>query len=69
MKHEYAIYNRYKDQVVPALMEEFGYGNIDGLREDADLDALRGDERFGALRQWPCHDARLLVVSAGPPLG
>jgi large subunit ribosomal protein L5 len=28
MKHEYAIYRRYQDQVVPALSEEFNYGNI-----------------------------------------
>ena len=28
MKHEYAIYTRYKDQVVPAMIEEFGYANV-----------------------------------------
>ncbi len=25
---QYAIYTRYKDQIVPALMEEFGYENV-----------------------------------------
>ncbi|MFO7321075.1 MAG: 50S ribosomal protein L5 [Chloroflexota bacterium] len=28
MKHKYAIYKRYQEQVVPALSEEFGYKNI-----------------------------------------
>jgi large subunit ribosomal protein L5 len=28
MKHNYTIYTRYQDQIVPALMDEFSYENV-----------------------------------------